>query len=102
MGTTSFHLIFRISNCRKPSGKLRKVCLSNLIANLTTARFPLGNQLKVSNRKTMCQNFLAGNILKISLAFPLDFLAGKPKNTGTAVQSFPELSRRDFTTRKSV
>ena len=31
-----------------------------------------------------CQNFLVGNLLKISLAFPLDFLAGKPKNTGSA------------------
>ena len=75
--------IFRISNCRKPSGKLRKVCLINLIAKITTARFPLGNQLKVSNRKTICQNFLLGNLLKISLAFPLDFLAGKLKNAGS-------------------
>ena len=55
----------------------------NLIAIITPARFPLGNQLKVSNRKTMCQNFLVGNLLKISLAFPLDFLAGKLKNTGS-------------------
>ncbi len=31
----------------------------------------------------MCQNFLVGNLVKISLAFPLDFLAGKLKNTGS-------------------
>ena len=53
----------------------------NLIANITIATFPLGNQLRVSNRKTLYQNFLVGNLLKISLAFPFDFLLGKPKNT---------------------
>ena len=31
----------------------------------------------------MCQDFLVGNLLKISLEFPLDFLAGKLKNTGS-------------------
>ena len=51
-------LMSRIFNYRKPSGKLRKVCLSNLIADITTARFPLGNQLKVSNKKTMCISLL--------------------------------------------
>ncbi len=64
-------------------GNLLWISLAGKIANITIARFPLGNQLKVSNRKTMCQNFLVGNLLKISLAFPLDFLAGKPKNTGS-------------------
>ena len=49
-----------------------------------------GNLLRISftgksrNRyKTMCQNFLGGNLLKISLAFPLDFLPGKLNNTGS-------------------
>ncbi len=37
-------------------------------------------------RKTMCQNFLVGNLVKISLAFPLDFLAGKLKNTGSEMK----------------
>ena len=45
------------------------------IANITTARFPLGNQLKVSSRKNMCQNFLVGNLLKISLDWFLEYLS---------------------------
>ena len=40
-------------------------------------------QKQVQWVKTMCQNFLVGNLLKISLQFPLDFLAGKLKNTGS-------------------
>ncbi len=31
----------------------------------------------------MCQDFPVGNSVRISMAFPLDFLAGKLKNTGS-------------------
>ncbi len=58
------------------------------------ATFPKpGNPLWISfaGKKVACvyiiitahQNFLFGNLLKISLAFPLDLLAGKSKNTGS-------------------
>ncbi len=45
------------------------------------------NQLKISNRKTRCEDFPVGKLLKISVGFPMDFLAGKPKNTGSVLLS---------------
>ena len=48
--------------------------------------------MKVSKRKSMYQNFLIGNLLKISLAFPLHFLVGKLKNTGS-VSMFRNMAR---------
>ena len=61
-----------------------------------TIGYSMGSLFKVSNRKTMCQNFLVGNLLKISLAFPLDFLAGKPKNAGSVPSFFNTKNSPNF------
>ena len=37
----------------------------------------------ISSRKSRCQDFPVGNSLRISMGFPLDFLAGKLKNAGS-------------------